>query len=625
MTLFLRPEWGHLMVKNICQMLTKAFFKERTLIGAQRCPAYGPIIYFGNHSNQFVDAAVFITSLPRYPRFLIASSSLTMPVIGDISRLSGAIPVFRAGDSEFKGMGKVKVELISELPEKEKENGNKDSDETTTIILKYKLTGEGTSFILDKLKFKDELKLTIDKVIYKLSVLTVEHNDDTDVLIASCTQALPETIFKGLHGFRCVPKVDQSIAYQAVTKTLAEGSCIGIFPEGGSHDNKTLLPLKPGIAVMALNAAVQGIHNIMLVPCGIHYSNPSKPRSTYTVEINQPIVIKDDLVAEYKRDKFAAVAKLMKQVKERLEEVTITALDQDQFETMKLARDLYPPEGHVCRSREVQTEMYHIFERCFREYRDRPEMQELFNSLLTYRDLLIQYGMKDQHVICLRLDTSEALIRTIEALPSFLYSFTVATVTSPMWGPSRLVSSIYANKKRQAALKKSSVKIRGEDVLASNKLIFMLCLLPVMIITISVAFGIYFYGSVPGVLFSLMMGSIILPVYFYFGIKEADYCGEKWDTILNLLWTVQRDLVTWRQDTNILIRAREETVLQLRRTMMKFLSEDTQFAKSNLERLTNILPSAIIEADNERVSRIMDPVLSESVLMDLITFNEEIL
>jgi len=73
---------------------------------------------------------------------------------------------------------------------------------------------------------------------------------------------------------------------------------------------------------------------------------------------------------------------------------------------------------------------------------------------------------------------------------------------------------------------------------------------------------------------------------------------------------------------------------------MKFLSEDAQFARSMLEKLIIILARIweefikIItsakcvhwsEADIERVSRVMDPVFSEPVLMDLITFNEEIL
>ena len=35
---------------------------------------------------------------------------------------------------------------------------------------------------------------------------------------------------------------------------LLDDGCIGIFPEGGSHDRPDLLPLKAGVAVMALGA-----------------------------------------------------------------------------------------------------------------------------------------------------------------------------------------------------------------------------------------------------------------------------------------------------------------------------------------------------------------------------------
>ncbi len=42
--------------------------------------------------------------------------------------------------------------------------------------------------------------------------------------------------------------------YQQVWSGLNEGKCIGIFPEGGSHDQMDLLPLKAGICIMALGA-----------------------------------------------------------------------------------------------------------------------------------------------------------------------------------------------------------------------------------------------------------------------------------------------------------------------------------------------------------------------------------
>lgn len=44
--------------------------------------------------------------------------------------------------------------------------------------------------------------------------------------------------------YKCVPHIDQSQVYRIVFDTLKAGHCIGIFPEGGSHDRTEILPLK---------------------------------------------------------------------------------------------------------------------------------------------------------------------------------------------------------------------------------------------------------------------------------------------------------------------------------------------------------------------------------------------
>jgi glycerol-3-phosphate O-acyltransferase/dihydroxyacetone phosphate acyltransferase len=49
--------------------------------------------------------------------------------------------------------------------------------------------------------------------------------------------------FKGSK-FKVSPHVDQTAVYEAVFARLNAGGCVGIFPEGGSHDRTTLLPLK---------------------------------------------------------------------------------------------------------------------------------------------------------------------------------------------------------------------------------------------------------------------------------------------------------------------------------------------------------------------------------------------
>jgi hypothetical protein len=38
--------------------------------------------------------------------------------------------------------------------------------------------------------------------------------------------------------------IDQSEMFDSVQRALANGQCLGIFPEGGSHDRTDLLPLK---------------------------------------------------------------------------------------------------------------------------------------------------------------------------------------------------------------------------------------------------------------------------------------------------------------------------------------------------------------------------------------------
>ncbi|RUS31976.1 hypothetical protein BC938DRAFT_476602 [Jimgerdemannia flammicorona] len=58
--------------------------------------------------------------------------------------------------------------------------------------------------------------------------------------------------------FKCLPHVDQESIYRSVHKTLNEGNCIAIFPEGGSRDRAEMLPLKAGFTVMALCMRIQG-------------------------------------------------------------------------------------------------------------------------------------------------------------------------------------------------------------------------------------------------------------------------------------------------------------------------------------------------------------------------------
>jgi glycerol-3-phosphate O-acyltransferase/dihydroxyacetone phosphate acyltransferase len=72
--------------------------------------------------------------------------------------------------------------------------------------------------------------------------------------------------------------------YNKVLNKLEKGGCIGIFPEGGSHDRTELLPLKVGVALIAYTAFEKRGMNIPIVPVGLNYFQAHRFRGKAIVE-----------------------------------------------------------------------------------------------------------------------------------------------------------------------------------------------------------------------------------------------------------------------------------------------------------------------------------------------------
>ena len=72
-------------------------------------------------------------------------------------------------------------------------------------------------------------------------------------------------------GFDIFKYVDQSTMFDSVHRALAKGNNLGIFPEGGSHDNTDLLPLKMGVSIIAFGPLEKFDVNVPIVPVGFNY------------------------------------------------------------------------------------------------------------------------------------------------------------------------------------------------------------------------------------------------------------------------------------------------------------------------------------------------------------------
>lgn len=81
-----------------------------------------------------------------------------------------------------------------------------------------------------------------------------------------------------------------SSAFREMLHVLAANGAVLIFPEGTSHSNKELVPLKSGLARIALQARdVAHIGAVHIVPIGLLFENKATPGSIVGVRVGDPI------------------------------------------------------------------------------------------------------------------------------------------------------------------------------------------------------------------------------------------------------------------------------------------------------------------------------------------------
>ena len=97
-------------VKVFMHSLLSIFFSSVEVLGRQNVPEHGPVIFTGNHMNQFVDAAVIVVATALPVGFLVADVSFKKRIIGDLARAAGGIPVTRPQDMAKKGVGKIMIQ-----------------------------------------------------------------------------------------------------------------------------------------------------------------------------------------------------------------------------------------------------------------------------------------------------------------------------------------------------------------------------------------------------------------------------------------------------------------------------------------------------------------------------------
>uniref|UniRef100_M4BF68 Phospholipid/glycerol acyltransferase domain-containing protein n=1 Tax=Hyaloperonospora arabidopsidis (strain Emoy2) TaxID=559515 RepID=M4BF68_HYAAE len=537
-------------------------FKSVDLIGLDNVPTEGPVIFTGNHANQFVDGLVVMMTSPRKVGFMIAEKSWHLPVVGHLARIMGCIPVVRPQDSVAVGVGTVKLASGEAVAPASSSSGGANSGRPQWLV-----QGEGTSFAKqmtpgDQIRFKGMSVKDSGSPVKIMQVL-----NDTQVLLSSPLKKGNGELVVESTAFEILKRVDQSVTFAKVYAHLKRGNCIGIFPEGGSHDRTDLLPLKAGVAIMALGVKDKYNINVPVVPVGLNYFRGHRFRGRVTVEFGTPITVDQELMKKYGQDKRAACNSFLHRVEESMRSVIVTTPSYGVMQEVLTARRLFQRSGVRLSAKETQ-DLNRRFAEGYKVLRDVPEAQEdlagLRHKLDTYYKTLQKMGLKDHQVPYIPWWTIHdvlgsalygLLILLLASIPSFILN-----------APVGLLARYVANTAQKKALEGSKVKVLARDVILSKKIQLSIVAVPLLwliYLVAAVAFTNWYWSSI-------MLLMVSLPVFSFFGVRSVEAGMIELKTVRPLFY---RLLPTYKATQDELPRQRAELQKGVRDFVKKYSSQ----------------------------------------------------
>ncbi|HEY5883389.1 MAG TPA: lysophospholipid acyltransferase family protein [Pyrinomonadaceae bacterium] len=137
-----------------------------------------------------------------------------------------------------------------------------------------------------------------------------------------------------------------SETFEAARKLLARGGTIGICPEGVSHDEKRLRPIKTGAARIALGAVSTGeVTGLQIVPAGLYYTSKTKFRSEALLYFGKPIDVEPVALEEGGIPPRAEVRELSNRIEIALREVMLDAHHEEALHTAARAEKIFSAAG----------------------------------------------------------------------------------------------------------------------------------------------------------------------------------------------------------------------------------------------------------------------------------------
>ena len=297
-----------------------------------------------------------------------------------------------------------------------------------------------------------------------------------------------------------------SETFVAARKLLARGGTIGICPEGVSHDEKRLRPIKTGAARIALGAVSTGeVTGLQIVPAGLYYTSKTKFRSEALLYFGKPIDVQPVALEEGGIPPRGEVRELSARIETALREVMLDAQHEEALHTITRAEKIFSaaadePDESLAQELQLQQRFIKAYSVLLEHAPER--LQRLETRLKRFEEELAQAGV-DPDDLSPPKSTWSVFTHLVSRVVLFLL----------LIGPAVVGLAVHYPAYRLGGLLATRISKNDEDVISTVKILSAMLLFP---LTWMVAAWISYRWWGWGIAMVIL---ILLPVAGYLAIR----------------------------------------------------------------------------------------------------------
>jgi 1-acyl-sn-glycerol-3-phosphate acyltransferase len=301
--------------------------------------------------------------------------------------------------------------------------------------------------------------------------------------------------------------------FRAARALLRRGGSIAVCPEGASHSDTKLRPLKTGAARIALSVAAEDPSiDLKIVPAGLYYTAKTAFRSAALLHFGEPLTVEPVALEADGEPPHEAVRALSSRIERALLEVTLNAEHEHALATIVRAERVFSSEvgahGRAAQTLAAQLELRRRFldAYAFHFERDPARLSALEARLTRYEETLRLAGL-DAEDLASAQATPRAILRHVftRVLPVLCLA------------PFAAVGFVahYLTYKLAGALSTRLAR-RDDDMVSTIKIVAALLLFPLTWIAHAILLGRFF--GWPGVALAL----VAVPACGFVAVRFAE-------------------------------------------------------------------------------------------------------